>query len=213
MDARIISLYNWTEADQAEVYAALQQGQVIAYPTDTIYGLGVDVYHTGAVETLQQMKGRDSQKPVSVLYASTGRMQRDFDHLSNFQMSAVNAFFPGCVTLLLPVKSEEQFPAPFTRNGTVGVRVVDLPVLNMLLSGYPHPISTTSINPGTQKPAASLVEIQDYFPREISVIIDNGFTENTQVSTIIKLLENSWEIIRVGIVPTESVDAILNSLK
>jgi len=213
MDARIISLYNWTEADQAELYAALQQGQVIAYPTDTIYGLGVDVYHPGAVETLQQMKGRDSQKPVSVLYASTGRMQRDFNHLSNFQMSAVNALFPGCVTLLLPVKSEEQFPAPFTRNGTVGVRVVDLPALNMLLSGYPHPISTTSINPATQKPASSLAEIQDYFPREISVIIDNGFTENTQASTIIKLFENSWEIIRVGIVPTESVDAILNSLK
>jgi len=213
MGVKIIPLDTWNESDRTELYTVLQQGHVIAYPTDTIYGLGVDVYHPGAVAVLQQMKGRDSQKPISILYSSTERMQTDFNHLSSFQLAAVHALLPGCVTLLLPVKSEKQFPAAFTCNGIVGVRVVNLSALNALLADYPHPISTTSINPATRKPAVSLAEIQDYFPNEIRVIIDNGLIENTQASTIIKLLEDSWEIIRAGVLPNESVDIFLKSLK
>jgi len=213
MKPKIIPLDYWTASDRTELYATLQQGQVIAYPTDTIYGLGVDVYHPGAVASLQRMKGRDSQKPISILYSSTERMLKDFNHLNDFQLSAVRALLPGCVTLLLPVKSEEQFPAPFTYNGIVGVRVINLPALNALLLDYPHPISTTSINPATQKPACSPVEIQNYFSGKISIIIDNGFTGNIQASTIIKVLEDGWKIIRVGVLSNTSVDIILKSLK
>jgi len=196
MKAKIIKLHGWTESDRIEIYDALQGGQVIAYPTDTIYGLGVDVFNSRAVAALLRMKGRDSRKPVSILYAGVERLLKDFAHLNDFQKSAAKALLPGSVTLILPVKFDEWLPAPFVRDGYTGVRVVDLPALNALLAGYPHPISTTSINPAAAKPAASVTEIHNYFPDEISHIIDNGSRENSRASTIIKLYPDSWEIIR-----------------
>lgn len=213
MGITIISLDRWTSDDRADIFATLRQGRVIAYPTDTIYGLGIDVFNTGAVETLLRMKGRSSQKPVSILYAGVERLLQNFNHLNNFQRYAVNALLPGKVTLLLPVKSDEQFPSPFSRDGYVGARVINLPELNTLLMDYPNPISTTSINPTDETPARSVAEIQRYFPEEISYIIDNGSVKRALSSTIIKLNMNSWNIIREGAVPADRIDKILNHLK
>ena len=196
MTQRIIKLSEITESEIQLVHKVLSSGDVIAYPTDTIYGLGVDIYHRKAVANLQRLKNRNDHKPVSILYSDVESLLVDFPHLNSLQRKIVRELMPGRITLLLPIVSEDKFPAFVIDNGFIGIRVVDLPALNRLLADYRHPISTTSINPAGAKPATSVKEILDYFNAEIPVIIDNGTNRDPKPSTIIRLLQNDWEIVR-----------------
>lgn len=210
MSSRIIRLADYTETDRRVLFQTLASGELIAYPTDTLYGLGVDIYQRRGVARLLALKGRSAGKPISILYPDRECLLADFDHLSEFQIRAINLLLPEKLTLLLPIKSPQQFPAPFVGDGYIGVRVVDLPVLNRLLAGYPHPISTTSINPAGAKPAGSVEEIQIYFPNQIKVIIDNGKAPDSPGSTILKLHADGWEILRTGAFPADRINQILS---
>ncbi|MGC9363949.1 MAG: L-threonylcarbamoyladenylate synthase [Fidelibacterota bacterium] len=209
MTLRIIRLNDYTDTQRQELFRTLEKGEIIAYPTDTLYGLGVDIYQPLGVERLLALKGRLSDKPFSILYPNCKSLLADFDHLNDFQLRVVNRLLPGRVTLLLPVKSPNQFPAPFVSNGYIGVRVVDLPALNRLLAGYPHPISTTSVNPAGAKPACSVAEIRSYFPDQIKVVIDNGKAATSPGSTLLKLYTERWEILREGEVSAVRINQML----
>lgn len=213
MTLRIIRLNDYTDAGRQELFETLARGELIAYPTDTLYGLGVDIYQPWGVERLLALKGRQSGKPVSILYPDREHLLADFDHLNEFQIGAINSLLPGKLTLLLPIKSPDQFPAPFVGNGYSGVRVVDLRPLNRLLAGYPHPISTTSVNPAGAKPACSVAEIQSYFPDQIKVIIDYGKAADSPGSTVLKLYTDRWEVLREGEVPAACIKQILHKNK
>ena len=187
---------NISDVKSDVIYKTLQEGNIIAYPTDTIYGLGADIYNKGALEKLFETKDRDYSKPISLLYFDKTKLLEDFDHLGDFEKKFIKEFFPGPVTLILRAKSDEQFPFPFINNGFVGIRVIDHPELNALMKDYPNPITTTSINPAGEKPAESAMEIIKYFPRQLAMIIDAGSTTNKVASTVLKVDENNYRILR-----------------
>ncbi|MCG2717157.1 MAG: threonylcarbamoyl-AMP synthase [Candidatus Marinimicrobia bacterium] len=211
MKPAIVNLQYLDAAGKAQIYDALQSGKIIAYPTDTIYGLGVDVYNSQGIDKLFSLKGRDSTKPVSILYSNVSAVLADFQNLNKYQQRTVRSLMPGKVTLLLPMPSKKRFPDTFIQESYIGVRVVDLPALNNLMDGYPHPISTTSINPAGLPPAKNVQEILDYFGSELSVVIDNGKTDSTRSSTVIKLYDDSWEILREGAVSRSQVEISLST--
>ena len=137
-------------------------------------------------------------------------MLTDFHNLNEYQQLVVRSLMPGKVTLLLPAPYKKCFSLSFIQDGYVGVRVVDLPALNNLMDGYPHPISTTSINPAGLPPAKNVQEIIDYFGSELAVVIDNGKIDSTRSSTVIKLYDDSWEILREGAVSQLQVEISLS---
>ncbi|MBL7067921.1 MAG: threonylcarbamoyl-AMP synthase [Candidatus Marinimicrobia bacterium] len=211
MKPAIVNLQYVDAAGKAQIYDALQSGEIIAYPTDTIYGLGVDVFNPKGIIKLFHLKERESTKPVSILYSNVNRVLTDFQNLNEYQQRAVRSLMPGKVTLLLPAPSTKRFPVSLIRNGYVGVRVADLPALNNLMDDYPHPISTTSINPAGLPPAKNVQEILDYFGSELAVAIDNGKTDGARSSTVIKLYDDSWEILREGTVSRSQVEISLST--
>ncbi|MBU4446728.1 threonylcarbamoyl-AMP synthase [bacterium] len=211
MKPAIVNLQYLDAAGKAQIYDALQSGKIIAYPTDTIYGLGVDVYNSQGIDKLFSLKGRDSTKPVSILYSNVSAVLADFQNLNKYQQRTVRSLMPGKVTLLLPMPSKKRFPDTFIQESYIGVRVVDLPALNNLMDGYPHPISTTSINPAGLPPAKNVQEILDYFGSELAVVIDNGKTDGARSSTVIKLYDDSWEILREGAVSRSQVEISLST--
>ncbi len=211
MKPTIVKLRYMNAAGKAQIYNALQSGEIIAYPTDTIYGLGVDIFNPKGIDNLFHLKGRESAKPVSILYSNVSAVLADFQNLNEYQQLVVRSLMPGKVTLLLPTLSKKHFPDTFIQENYVGVRVVDLPALNNLMDDYPHPISTTSINPAGLPPAENVQEIIDYFGSELAVIIDNGKTDSTRSSTVIKLYDDSWKIIREGAVNLFRIESMLSS--
>ena len=205
----IIRLSQIQVSEKKRIHEALQRGAAIAYPTDTLYGVGVDIHQPAGVEKLLAIKGSERDKPVSVLYPNIARVIQDFPNINPYQRRIVNTLLPGPITLILPVDSDSRFPEPFVRNGYVGVRVVDLPPLNRLLAEYPHPISTTSINPAGLPPARSVPEILAYFPTEFDLIVDNG-SLNGQASTAIKILHESYQLLRLGSMSEQIIEKRLN---
>jgi len=198
--------------EKRTVLSALQSGTIIAYPTDTIYGLGVDAYNAKAVCNLLELKGRPPGKPISVLYAAVEAVFRDFQHLNDFQQKVVRKLLPGQITLVLPTAPNNHFPREITSDNTLGVRVIDLEALNCILSQFPHPITTTSVNPAGQPPARSVAEILSYFGDQISLILARDRTTDSVPSTLVKVGGNSLQIMRPGAMSITEIEEKMNQL-
>lgn len=201
----IISLQTITEVQEAKILKTLQEGRMIAYPTDTIYGIGVDVFNSDAVDSLIRLKGRSSKKPISVLYSDVIRLLADFQHLTNYQKKVVTKLLPGRITLVLPVGGK-LFPRAFLDEGWIGIRVIGLKSVNRILRKYPHPISTTSINPSGSKPAENVDEIIAYFGDSFPIIIDGGVSKDRTSSTVIKVYNARYDILRLGAVTATEIE-------
>jgi len=205
MKPLIFSLAKIGLTERQQIHSALRQGKVIAYPTDTLPGLGVDVFQPQGIARIFRLKGRDEHKPLSVLYSSVSRLLNDFKHLNAFQREVVSAFLPGSVTLLLPAPPD--FPKALISKGYVGIRIVDYPHLNQIFEDYPHPITTTSINPAGQPPATSTAQILTYFKDQIAIIIEDQVAYSPLGSTVIRLTNDNWEMVRAGVVSQNSIEA------
>jgi len=196
---KVIPCKKLSELQIDQVVHTLQTGGVIAYPTDTLYGLGVDIFNSHAVDKLLTLKGRESHKPISVLYPSRQQLLTDFEQLNPYQKRLVERLLPGPLTLILPL-AEKSFLRPFTKEGYIGIRVIQHPVINPVLARFGGPISTTSVNPAGQKPARSVAEIKAYFGKQLALILDADPVPAGQPSTVIKVMQNHYHILREGAV-------------
>ncbi|MBN2280971.1 MAG: L-threonylcarbamoyladenylate synthase [Candidatus Marinimicrobia bacterium] len=179
-----------------EIFIALQKGEIIAYPTDTIYGLGADIFNQTAVEKLFEIKGRDASKTFSLLYFDLKKVRKDFDRLTDYEKQFIQLFLPGPVTLVLRTQYENQFPNPFIKKGFAGIRVLHHFALNRLMANFPNPITSTSINPLTQ----------------IAQIIDAGPMKNKRASTVLQVHRDNYTILRESAVSKQEIERKLQAL-
>ncbi|PIS27170.1 MAG: threonylcarbamoyl-AMP synthase [Candidatus Marinimicrobia bacterium CG08_land_8_20_14_0_20_45_22] len=200
----IISIDSASESQIAAILSALSDGQIIAYPTDTICGLGVDVFNSSAVGNLIRLKGRSSQKAISILYSDVERLLKDFPNLNNYQRKSVRSLIPGRVTLVLPVKNRN-FPEQFMDEGFVGVRVIDMEPLNRILRQFPNPITTTSANPSGEKPAENAEDVVRYFGNSVSIVLKSSDSSSQIPSTVVRILSDSFSILRAGAVSADEI--------
>jgi L-threonylcarbamoyladenylate synthase len=113
---------------------------------------------------------------------------------------------PGKITLILPTAPHNRFPKEITSDNTLGVRVIELEALNCILRQFPHPITTTSVNPAGQPPARSVAQILSYFGDRIALILAHDKTTDSVPSTLVRVNENSLEIIRPGAVTATELE-------
>lgn len=210
--AEVISTAKLTETQINQVVQTLRSGNVIAYPTDTIYGLGIDIFNSHAGDKLLSLKGRESHKPISVLYPSRQQVLTEFEHLNTYQKAVVKRLLPGPLTLILPLNNK-QFPCLFTKEGYIGIRVIQHPVMNSILACFKGPLSSTSVNPAGHEPARSVAEIKAYFGEQLALILDAGPVESSQPpSTVIKVLEETYQILREGAVGATALNQRIGHL-
>ena len=171
----------------------LENGEVIVYPTDTLYGFGVDATNTEAIQRLNRLKGR--VKPLSIVLASIDHMH-DFAEFDDGIKSEINKLFPGAYTVLLPSKKNNL--SPLVQNGSlsIGVRIPDhfFPVQLVKLLG--KPIITTSINRHGTDPLNDVTQVEIDFPN-VDIFEDPNHTPS-KGSTIIDFSISSPIIIRDG---------------
>ena len=154
---------------------ALASGRVIAYPTDTLYGLGARASNAAAVRRVQTMKGRPGGMPVSVAFSSTEELE-DYVALSQETRALVRRLLPGPFTLLLPVSREgRRRLAPEINAGgpTLGVRVPEHPI-SRLLTASAGPITATSANRHGEPPSDSISAARRRFGPLVSVYVSGG---------------------------------------
>jgi L-threonylcarbamoyladenylate synthase len=188
----------------ARAASALRQGEIIAYPTETLYGLGADPFREEAIERLYRLKGRPSSMPVSILVKDVAMLHEVAADLPEQARRLVEAFLPGPLTLVL--RARPHLPCRLTAGtGKIGVRISAYPLIGHLFSRYPAPITTTSANPTGKPDARDAGEVLSYFPRGIDCILDAGPVIGGVGSTVVEVTAEGPKILREGAIPTKKI--------
>ncbi len=177
------------------VVDVLREDGVIAYPTDTIYGIGCDIFSKKGVKKIYQIKQRDPRKPFSFICADISDVST-YAQVSNFAFRTMKRHLPGPFTFVL----EATRIVPdllITRQRTVGIRIPDDPITLAIVRELGHPLVTTSANLSGDEPQHEPAEIEAAIGRQLDLVIDGGNRLGSP-STVVSLIGDSIEVLRQG---------------
>lgn len=173
----------------------LSNGGVIAYPTDTYYGLGCDLGSKKGIERLYQLKGRDKKKPLSFLCPDLSDVAK-YAHVSNFAYRTMKSLTPGAFTFIL--EATRLVPeAMMSKQKQVGIRVPDSELARALAAALGRPIITTSATDAEGEPLIDARDIKDALGHGVDLILDGG-VRLMEPSTVVSLIGDQIEVLRQG---------------
>lgn len=180
------------------VVDCLQNGGIIIYPTDTVYGFGCDIYHPKAIERICRIKQIDPAK------ANLSFICHDLSHLSQFAKAISNPSFrllkkylPGPYTFILPA-SREVPKILKSRKDTIGLRVPDNVIAREIITALDHPILSSSLPGDMVEDYTDPERIHDLFGKQVDIVVDGGIG-GMEFSTIVDLTGDEPEVMRQGI--------------
>ena len=192
-------------------YAAefLQRGRVVAVPTDTVYGLAVDPYNLSAVEAIFRVKGRPESRALPILVNSIEQaslLSREIP--ANF-LRLAEEFWPGALTIV--VDASRRLPLKVTGNtGRVALRWPRSTVISKLIEEFNAPITGTSANISGRPSCTSGAEVMEQLGARLPLILDAGEVGSAVASTIVVLRDDSWKVVREGVIPIADIEKTLN---
>jgi L-threonylcarbamoyladenylate synthase len=174
---------------------ALAGGDLVAFPTDTVYGVGGSAFYPGPLDKLYRIKGRSSEKALPVLLGSMDQLPQVVNEMNSQAQQLARSFWPGPLTLVVPRRPE--LPDQLSPYPTVGVRIPDHPVAIQLLlrSG---PLAVTSANRSGQSSAETAEEVFAQLGGRLPLILDGGTTPGGQPSTVVDCSGSELRILRPG---------------
>jgi tRNA threonylcarbamoyl adenosine modification protein (Sua5/YciO/YrdC/YwlC family) len=178
------------------VCACIEQGGVIAYPTDTTYGIGCSIFSKKGIERIYQLKQRDRKKPFSFICSDLSEVAR-YAKVSNFAFKIMKRLLPGAYTFVLDAGSVVP-DLLLTRQKTVGIRIPDNRICLGIVRTLSHPIVTTSANRSGEDPIGDPRHIELELGRDLDIIVDGGPLP-ADVSSVVSLIGDSAEILRAGV--------------
>ena len=179
-----------------QVVEKLRRGAVICYPTDTVYGIGCDLFNQKAVKRIFQIKKRPTHKPFSFMCSSLKNVS-DYCHISNAGYRIMKKNLPGPYTFIM--QATKVVPKiMLTKQKTVGIRVPGNNISLALIEALGNPIVNTSaiIDPDGP-PLIEAYEIEELLGRQVDIIIDGG-PIYPQPSTVVSLIDEVPEVLRQG---------------
>lgn len=162
----------------------LEGGGVVAFPTETCYGLAVDPYNERALQRLFAVKHRPADKPVLLLIHAQALLYSLVTAVPDVYAPLIARYWPGPLTLIFPARAG--LPLLLTGGtGTIGVRISPHPIAQALGKAFGRAITATSANLSEQQPARTAAEVRAHLGGAIDLIIDGGTTPGGRCSTII----------------------------
>ncbi|MDF1654087.1 MAG: L-threonylcarbamoyladenylate synthase [Coxiellaceae bacterium] len=168
----------------------LHRGELIAYPTEAVYGLGCDPWNQTAIQSLCELKQRDINKGLILVAADWSQVEPLIKPLTTDVLQRINQTWPGHVTWLLP--ANENIP-PWIRGqyDSVAIRISDHPVVHALCQAFAKPIVSTSANRNQQAELKSAKQVEQQFGSQLGAIIDAPLGDATQPSSIRDAISNT----------------------
>jgi len=194
-----------------EAGEVVRGGGVIAFPTETFYGLGVDPLNVPAVQRLYALKGRSSQtSPILVLIRSRRELRALVSEITPAAERLMQACWPGPLTLVF--RAAEAVPSVLTAGtGTIGVRLSAYPDVQRVLEIIGGPLTGTSANRTGQPPATTADEVERAFGADVDLIVNGGPTPGGLPTTVVDTTVSPPRLIREGCVSHASLRAVLPS--
>jgi L-threonylcarbamoyladenylate synthase len=200
------------EVTLPEAVSVLKQGRLLIYPTETVYGLGADVFHTEALDRLFQLKGREAEKAVSVLVASREEIFSLAGELEPLAVRLIDRYLPGPLTLVLPAAAS--IPPRLTGGAPwIGIRMSSHPLAQALAAGFGRAITTTSANPSGSPAAARIAELRDYFAAQPDVsLLSGGDLPPSRGSTVVQVENGRLKLLREGEIPFTEIEKFIQEI-
>jgi L-threonylcarbamoyladenylate synthase len=180
-----------------EAVACIREGGIVAFPTETYYGLAAEPDCEQAIERLFEIKKREFAKPLLLLVESRASLPQVVAEVPEPYISLMAIYWPGPLTLLFPAK-----PCVSKRitggTDTVGVRISSHPVAQKLVAGVGKAITATSANISGMPPAVSALDVKEIFQGSVDFILDGGHTDAGLCSTILGFKNEKLTVYRKG---------------
>lgn len=194
--------------DVDAVVELLLEGNVVAFPTDTVYGLAVIYEHEAALEALKLSKGRPENKPIPTMVANIAQMEK-IAIVDEHARKLAEAFMPGAFTIIL--KKQPELPAYIT-NGfdTIGIRMPDDPFVLAVIEQCGKPLLVTSANLSGEETGTKDTQVLSQLDGRIDAIV-MGEAGGKVASTIVDLSKDEPVIVRSGPIAEEEILAVLKS--
>ena len=190
----------------AQLQPIIQRGGIVAVPTETFYGLGVNPFDPAALARLTAVKGRPPSAPILVLVATLHDLSLFALQVPEAASILIDAFWPGALTILFPARPS--VPSAVTGgSGRVGLRLSSCQPLRELLDRV-GPLTGTSANRTGAAPARTAREVQDSLGHDVDAILDAGPTPGGLPSTVVEA-DDGLRIIREGAIPRAAIQAAL----
>jgi len=178
-----------------QVAAQLENGAVIAYPTDTVYGFGCDLTNRKAIDRIYRLKNMSPKHLLSFVCPDLSEIAR-YAQVGDTAYRILRRILPGPYTVVL--EATREVPKKLLqKRKTVGIRVPDCPVALDLVRALGRPIISSSVKDGDGDPMQDAEDIRDRYSRQVDAILDGGFIM-AEPSTVISLVDDELEVIREG---------------
>lgn len=187
-------------ADDAAIARAAQilvEGGVVAFPTDTVYGLGCDLFSPEAVGRIYAIKGRPTYLPLIAMFAETAQWSQVASVLPEYARTYMQHWWPGPLTVIVPARAD--VPSLVLGEGTtIGMRIPAEPVALALLRRVGRPLATTSANRSGQPAAATAQEVEAQLGSAVDLILDVGRLLPGTASTVVDCAIDPPKVLREG---------------
>jgi L-threonylcarbamoyladenylate synthase len=179
---------------------ALFAGKIIAFPTETVYGLGVNADDNEAIDRLYSVKNRPRNKQMSIMIAESEDVTKYVKEVSPIAKVLIDSFWPGPLTLVFDLPD----------NKTLGIRNPSNQIVKDVIKTSKVTIASTSANITGSQPAIDAQQVINEIGDKINMVLDDGPTKSRTPSTVVKILDDAYEILRHGIIEKERIDRCLN---
>jgi len=194
-----------------EIANSIKSGGVIAFRTDTFYGLGADPFNREAVRKIKQLKGREDRKPILIVISGQDQIGRLVTERTGSFNALASRFWPGPLTLI--GKAAQQVPDEITAGtGTIGVRLPGDEKVRTLVRECGGVLTATSANPSDQMPAKTAQEVHKYFGDAIELIVDGGPARSDLPSTVVDVSELEPRLIREGVIAWADIQVLMQNV-
>ena len=195
------------DPDIEKAVSILASGGLVAFPTDTLYGLGAHPFIDGSVRKLYEAKGRPDSKPVPLLLSSPDDLSLVSEQSDGLALDLASEFWPGALTLVVRCRPD----IPGLVNGwgaTVAVRVPDHQVPREICAGLGAPITGTSANRSGGPNPVTAQDVESDLAGVVDLIIDRGPCPGAKPSTIVDVSGNTPAILRDGVIPRADIERV-----
>ncbi len=185
----------------------LLSGGIVAFPTESFYGLAVDIKNLEAIEKLFKTKKRDKKNPVLIILPAIDDLKKYVEDIPEQARKFMDKFWPGGLTMLFKANRNIS-PLLTAGTGKIGIRYSGHPLAIELARSIGRPITGTSSNISGQPPCTKAEEVYRYFGNDIDLILDNGTTQGGPGSTILDVTVIPCKFIREGMILKDDIERV-----
>lgn len=200
-----------SQSTRLRAAAIISAGGIVAFRTDTFYGLGADPFNEEALASLKKLKGRDAGKPILVIISDMEQAERFIAERSELFEQVCQQHWPGPLTIV--VRARREVPLELTAGTeTIGVRLPDDEGVRELVRACGGALTATSANIAGEPPARTAKEVAHSFPVGLGLIVDGGSARSDEPSTVLDLSGREPRLIREGVLSKLALEKTLASL-